>query len=58
MATYVDICPGANPASPSDRTAKRIGWIGTNPDNPSQTGVYFKGPVWIGGTSTVNAVKR
>lgn len=55
MSTFIDICPGANPASPSDRTAHRIGWIGSNPDNPSQTGCYLKGPVWIGGTSTSNA---
>jgi len=55
MSTYIDICPGANPASPSDRTAKRIGWISSNPDNPSETGMYLKGPLAIGGTSTSNA---
>ena len=55
MSTFIDICPGANPASPSDRTAKRLAWIGTDPDNSSLHGAYFKGPVWIGGTSTADA---
>ena len=55
MSGYIDICPGASPTNPADKTAKRLAWIGRNPDNEGQTGAYFRGPVWIGGTSTANA---
>ena len=52
---YIQVCPGANLSDPADMTAKRIVWIGKNPDYPYQYGAYFRGPVWIGGTNTGNA---
>jgi hypothetical protein len=55
MAGYIQVCPGADVNNPADLTAKRIIWVGRNPDSPSQWGAYFKGPVWIGGTNTGNA---
>ena len=57
MATggVFQVCPGANLSNPSDMTAKRIVWIGQNPDSPYQYGAYFRGPVWIGGTNPGNA---
>ena len=55
MSGYIDICPGADLNNPADKTAKRAAWIGRNPDNLSQTGAYFRGPLWIGGTNTGNA---
>jgi hypothetical protein len=33
MAAMMDICPGADPNSPSDRTAHRAGWVGTFSEN-------------------------
>ena len=36
-------------------TAKRIIWLGKNPDSPYQFGAWFKGPMWIGGSNTSDA---
>ena len=55
MAGQIDICPGADPNNPTDRTAKRIAWIGRDPDNSSTTGAYFKQNLWVGGTNASNA---
>jgi hypothetical protein len=55
LVEFFRFVPGADVNNPSDLTAKRIVWIGKNPDSPYQYGAYFKGPVWIGGTNTGNA---
>ena len=51
----IDLCPGADPTNPADRTAKRVAWIGRDPDNSSTTGAYFKNHLWVGGTNASNA---